>query len=167
MLRTQRDIQEVTMPINRLKLYLDDHKVKYVTIKHSLAYTAQEIAESAHIQGRELAKTVMVDIDGKMAMAILPASEKTSLSLLKQAAGASNVRLAREDEFRDKFPECELGAMPPFGNLYGMEVFAAETLAADKEIAFNAGSHTELVKMAYKDFERLVQPKVAKLTPAH
>ena len=155
------------MPINRLKSYLDDHKVKYVTIKHSLAYTAQEIAQSAHIQGRELAKTVMVNIDGKMAMAILPASEKTSLSLLKQAAGASKVTLAREDEFRDKFPECELGAMPPFGNLYGMEVFAAETLAADKEIAFNAGSHTELVKMAYKDFERLVQPKVAKLTSAH
>lgn len=156
------------MPINRLKLYLDDHKVKYVTITHSLAYTAQEIAESAHIQGRELAKTVMVDIDGKMAMAILPASEKASLSLLKQAAGASKVRLAREDEFKDKFPGCELGAMPPFGNLYGMEVFAAETLAAaDKEIAFNAGSHTELVKMAYTDFERLVQPKVAKLTSAH
>jgi len=87
------------------------------------------------------------------------------LSLPKQAAGASKVRLAREDEFKDKFSECELGAMPPFGNLYGMEVFAAETLAADEEIAFNAGSHTELVKMAYKDFERLVQPKVAKLTP--
>ena len=155
------------MPMNRLKLYLDDHMVKYVTITHSLAYTAQEIAESAHIQGRELAKTVVVDIDGKMAMAILPASEKASLSLLKKAAGASEVRLAREDEFRDKFPGCELGAMPPFGNLYGMEVFVAETLAADKEIAFNAGSHTELVKMAYTDFERLVQPKVAKLTSAH
>ncbi len=155
------------MPMNRLKLCLDDHKIKYVTIKHSLAYTAQEIAESAHIQGRKLAKTVMVDIDGKMAMAILPASEKINLSLLKQAAGATKVRLAREDEFRDKFPECELGAMPPFGNLYGMEVFAAETLAADKEIAFNAGSHTELVKMAYTDFEHLVQPKVAKLTSAH
>jgi len=155
------------MPMSRLKHCLDDHKVKYVIIKHSLAYTAREIAESAHIQGQELAKTVMVNIDGKMAMAVLPASEKVNLSLLKQAAEASKVRLAREDEFRDKFPECELGAMPPFGNLYGMEVFAAETLAADEEIAFNAGSHTELVKMAYKDFERLVQPRVAKLTPAH
>ena len=155
------------MPISRLKRCLDDHNIKYVTIKHSLAYTAQEIAESAHIQGRELAKTVLVNIDGKMAMAILPASEKMNLSLLKQAAGATKVRLAREDEFRDRFPGCELGAMPPFGNLYGMEVFAAETLAADKEIAFNAGSHTELVKLAYQDFERLVQPKVAKLTPAH
>ncbi len=155
------------MPMNRLKHCLDDHHVKYVTIKHSLAYTAQEIAESAHIQGREMVKTVMVDIDGKMAMAIVPASEKINLSLLKEAAGATKVRLAREDEFRHTFPECELGAMPPFGNLYGMQVFAAETLAADKEIAFNAGSHTELVKMAYEDFERLVQPKVAKLTLTH
>ena len=155
------------MPMNRLKHCLDDNRIKYVTIKHSLAYTAQEVAESAHIQGQELAKTVMVVIDEKMAMAILPASEKVDLSLLKKAAGASKVRLAREDEFRDKFPECELGAMPPFGNLFGMEVFAAETLAADEEIAFNGGSHTELVKMAYKDFERLVQPKVARLTPAH
>jgi Ala-tRNA(Pro) deacylase len=102
-----------------------------------------------------------------MAMAILPASEKLDLSLLKQAAKASKARLAREDEFRDRFPGCELGAMPPFGNLYGMEVFASETLAADEAIAFNAGSHTELVKIAYKDFERLVQPKVARLAPAH
>ena len=154
------------MPMSRLKHYLDDHKVKYVIIKHSLAYTAQEIAESAHIHGQELAKTVMVNIDGNMAMAILPASEKVNLSLLKLAAGASKVRLAREDEFRDKFPECELGAMPPFGNLYGMEVFAAETLAADEEIVFSAGSHTELIRMAYKDFEHLVQPRIVKLTPA-
>jgi len=155
------------MLMTRLKQCLDEHKVKYATITHSLAFTAQEIAKSAHIQGQELAKTVMVIIDGKIAMAILPASEKVDLSLLKQAAEASKVRLAREDEFRDRFPGCELGAMPPFGNLYGMEVFAAETLAADEEIAFNGGSHTELVKIAYKDFERLVQPRVARLTPAH
>ena len=154
------------MPISRLKHYLDDHNIKYVTIKHSPAYTAPEIAESAHIRGRELAKTVMVMIDGKMAMAILPASDRVDLSLLKQAAGAGKTRLAREDEFKDKFPECELGAMPPFGNLYGMEVFAAEALAADEEIVFSAGSHTELIRMAYKDFEHLVQPRIVKLTPA-
>ena len=155
------------MPTTRLTHCLDDQKVKYVTIKHSLAFTARETAESAHVQGQEFAKTVMVIIDGEMAMAILPASEKIKLSLLKQASGASKVRLAREDEFRNRFPGCELGAMPPFGNLYGMPVFAAETLAADEEIAFNDGSHTELVKVAYKDFERLVQPKVARLTRAH
>ena len=158
--------QEVTMPISRLRHCLDDQHIKYVTIKHSPAYTAREIAESAHIPRKDLAKTVMVYVDGKMAMAILPGSEKLDLSLLKKAAGASKARLAREDEFKDKFPECELGAMPPFGNLYGMEVFAAETLAAYEEIAFNAGSHTELIRMAYKDFERLVQPRIVKLTPA-
>lgn len=155
------------MPMTRLKHCLDEQKVKYVAITHSLAFTAQEIAQSAHIQVQELAKTVMVIIDGKMAMAVLPASEKVDLGLLRQAAAASKVRLAREDEFRDRFPGCELGAMPPFGNLYGMEVFASETLAADEEIAFNGGSHTELVKIAYKDFERLVQPRVARLAPAH
>ena len=153
------------MPVSRLRHCLDGHNVKYVTIKHSPAYTAQEIAESAHIRGKELAKTVMVKLDGRLAMAVLPASEKVSLSLLKQAAGAGKAELAREDEFKDKFPECELGAMPPFGNLYGMEVFAAQALAADEEIAFNAGSHTELIKMAYKDFERLVQPRIVTLSP--
>jgi len=153
------------MPVSRLKHCLDGHNVKYVTIKHSPAYTAQEIAESAHIRGQELAKTVMVKIDGRMAMAVVPASQKVNLNLLKQAAGASKAELAREDEFKDKFPECELGAMPPFGNLYGMEVFAAETLAADEEIAFNAGSHTELIRMPYKDFERLVEPRIIKLSP--
>ncbi|OGA53620.1 MAG: deacylase [Betaproteobacteria bacterium RIFCSPLOWO2_12_FULL_62_58] len=152
------------MPVSRLKHCLDGHNVKYVTIKHSPAYTAQEIAESAHIRGQELAKTVMVKIDGRMAMAVVPASQKVNLNLLKQAAGASKAELAREDEFKDKFPECELGAMPPFGNLYGMEVFAAETLAADEEIAFNAGSHTELIRMPYKDFERLVEPRIIKLS---
>lgn len=153
------------MPVSRLKHCLDDHHVKYMTIRHSPAYTAQEIAESAHIRGSELAKTVVVKLDGRLAMTVLPASQKLNLNLLKQAAGAREAGLAQEEEFRDKFPECELGAMPPFGNLYGMEVFAAETLAADEEIAFNSGSHTELIRMSYKDFERLVEPKIVKLSP--
>ncbi len=152
------------MPVKRLKDFLDSHNVKYVTINHSPAYTAQEIAQSAHIRGKDLAKTVMVKTDGRLAMAVLPASQKVNLALLKQAAGAKVVELARESEFADRFPGCDPGAMPPFGNLYGMEVFAADTLAADEEIAFNAGSHTELIKTAYKDFERLVQPKVVKLS---
>jgi Ala-tRNA(Pro) deacylase len=154
------------MPASRLKQFLEAEKVKYVTIRHSPAYTAQEIAESANIRGKELAKTVMVKLDGTMAMAILPASEKVNLKLLKEAAGAGTAELAYEEEFRDRFPECEPGAMPPFGNLYGMKVFASESLAEDKEIAFNAGSHTELIRLAYKDFERLVQPKVARLALA-
>jgi Ala-tRNA(Pro) deacylase len=106
----------------------------------------------------------MVKIDGKMAMAVLPASCKVDFDLLKKAAGASTVGLASEQEFKNLFPECEIGAMPPFGNLYGMEVFVADALAEDEEIAFNAGSHTELIRLAYKDFERLVKPKVVKFS---
>ena len=109
-----------------------------------------------------LAKTVMVKIDDKMAMAVLPASYKVSFRLLKTTAGASKVELANEQEFRDMFPEAEVGAMPPFGNFYGMEVFVDESLSQDDEIAFNAGSHTELIKLAYRDFERLVKPTLAK-----
>jgi Ala-tRNA(Pro) deacylase len=152
------------MPLKRLQEFLDNHGVKYVTIRHSPAYTAQEIAQSAHIRGQYLAKTVMVKIDGKMAMAVLPASQKVDLELLRQAAGAKKVELAREAEFQERFPGCEAGAMPPFGNLYGMDVYVADALTADKQIAFNAGSHTELIKTAYEDFERLVQPKVTKIS---
>ena len=152
------------MPLKRLQEFLDNHGVKYVTIRHSPAYTAQEIAQSAHIHGQDLAKTVMVKIDGKMAMAVLPASQKVDLELLREAAGAKKVELAREAEFQERFPGCEPGAMPPFGNLYGMDVYVADALTADKQIAFNAGSHTELIKTAYEDFERLVQPKVKKLS---
>ena len=147
------------MPAQKLKDFLDWHNIKYVTIRHSLAYTAQEIAASAHIAGKELAKTVMVKIDDKMAMAVLPASYKVNFDLLKKAAGAHKVELANEQEFRDMFPESEVGAMPPFGNLYGMEVFVDESLSQDDEIAFNAGSHTELIKLAYKDFEAISKAK--------
>ena len=148
------------MPVRKLKQFLDDKKVKYVSIQHSPSYTAQEIAASAHIPGKELAKTVMVKLDGKMAMAVLPASFRIDFDLLKDACDAERAELATEQEFRDAFPECELGAMPPFGNLYGMEVFVAPSLAEDEEIAFNAGSHTELIRLAYRDFERLVQLKL-------
>jgi Ala-tRNA(Pro) deacylase len=134
--------------------------VKYISLVHSVAYTAQEIAASAHIKGKELAKTVIVKLDGRLAMAVLPASYKIDLGMLKDATGAVEVEVASEQEFRDLFPGCQLGAMPPFGNLFDMPVFVAAKLAEDEEIAFNAGSHTELIKLAYRDFERLVQPKV-------
>ena len=149
------------MPVRKLREFLDSQQVKYVTIKHSPAYTAQEIAASAHVRGKELAKTVIVTLDGQMAMAVLPASRKVGFDLLGQATGAESVQLASEQAFRDMFPGCEVGAMPPFGNLYGMDVYASKLLAEDEEIAFNAGSHTELIRLAYKDFERLVKPKVA------
>jgi len=148
------------MPIKRLKEFLDSHDIKYVIISHSRAFTAQETATSAHVPVKELAKTVMVKIDGKMAMAVLPASTKIDFELLKKATGSGKVEIASEKEFKNLFPDCEIGAMPPFGNLYGMDVFVAESLTEDREIAFNAGSHRELVKLAYKDFEQLVKPKI-------
>jgi Ala-tRNA(Pro) deacylase len=147
------------MPVKKLKEFLDTAGVKYIIVSHAPAYTAQEIAASAHIPGRELAKTVIVKLDGKMAMAVLPASLVVDFDKLKQAAGASEAELASEDEFRSLFPECEVGAMPPFGNLYELPVYAERSLTEDEEIAFNGGSHKELFRMAYKDFANLVKPK--------
>ncbi len=144
----------------RLKEYLDSHQVKYATISHTPAYTAGEIAAEAHISGKELAKTVMVKLDGKLAMAVLPADRKIEFQLLKEATGAGQVELAHEQEFKDQFPDCEVGAMPPFGNLYDMDVYVEEALSWDDVIGFNAGTHSEIVKLAYKDFENLVHPKV-------
>lgn len=152
------------MPSRKLKEFLDNNNVKYVAIKHSIAYTAQEIAASAHISGKELAKTVLIKADGKMIMTVLPASYRVDFEALKFALGAERIRLANEQEFKDRFVECEVGAMPPFGNLYDMEVFVAESLAEDEEISFNAGTHTELIQMNYKDFEKLVQPKILKFS---
>ena len=148
------------MPARKLQEFLDENGVKYVFIRHSPSFTAQEIAASAHIPGRELAKSVVVRLDDDLALAVLPASYRVDFELLKAVSGAERVDLADEEEFRDRFPGCELGAMPVFGNLYGMQTYVADALAEDEEIAFNAGSHTELVRMAYADFERLARPKV-------
>lgn len=147
------------MPINRLKKVLDRNKIKYVTLSHSPAYTAQEIAETAHISGKEMAKTVILKLDGTFAMAVLPASHQIDFELLQEAFSATRVELASEEEFSDLFPNCEVGAMPPFGNLYGMHVYVAPELAEDEYIAFNAGTHTELIRMKYVDFEDLAQPQ--------
>ena len=155
------------MAIKKLKTYLDDNNIKYVSIIHSQAYTAQQTAESAHIPGKEMAKTVMVKVDNDLAMLVLPASEKADLDLVKGAINADSVQLASEGEFKDLFPNCEIGAMPPFGNLYGMPVYVEESLSRDKNIAFNAGSHTELIKLSYNDYERLVKPKVVRISSSY
>ena len=157
------------MPLQKLTDFLDRQNIRYVVVSHSVAYTAPEIAALAHIPGRELAKTVIVKIDGALAMAVVSASQHVNLALLKAATFAKSVDLATESEFKERFPDCEVGAMPPFGNLYGMPVFADESLSRDKEIAFNAGSHRELARIAWDDFQRLVQPtilRIAKRTEA-
>lgn len=152
------------MPVKKLKEFLDANSVKYVSIIHSAAYTSQEVAASAHIPGKALAKTVIVDLDGELAMAVLPANRRVVLQDLRDITGSDRVKFASEETFKARFPDCEVGAMPPFGNLYEMEVFAAESLGESEEIAFNAGSHVEVIKLAYTDFERLVKPKVVSFT---
>jgi Ala-tRNA(Pro) deacylase len=148
------------MPVKKLKQFLDENRVKYVCITHSKAYTAPEVAASAHIPGRAMAKVVIVELDGEMAMAVLPSNRKVILQDLREVTGSDQVRFAPEETFKSRFPDCEIGAMPPFGNLYGMEVFVAESLVSNSDIAFNAGSHEEVMKLAYRDFERLVKPNV-------
>lgn len=150
------------MPVKKLKEFLDGKKIKYMVCLHSTAYTAQEIAATAHIPGKDLAKTVMIKMDGKMAMAVLTASHRVDFDLLKKLGKATTVDLAGEEEFKTFFPDCEVGAMPPFGNLYDMEVYADENLSADEEIAFNAGSHRELIKLSFDDFKKIAKPKMGK-----
>ena len=152
------------MPVGKLKEFLDSQNIRYVTLAHSTAYTAQQIAALTHVPGKEMAKTVILRMDDALAMAVLPASYQVDLSALKAATGGKTVRLASEAEFKDRFPDCDTGAMPPFGNLYGMAVFAEESLAKDKEITFNAGSHNELVRLSYDDFQRLVKPTMLKFS---
>lgn len=152
------------MPARKLKEFLDAQGVAYRSITHAPTYTAQETAQAAHVPGYELAKTVMVELDGKMVMVVVPATRKVVLQDLREITGAARVRFATEEEFKNLFPDCEIGAMPPFGNLYGLEVYVAPALAADPEIAFNAGTHTEVIIMRYADFERLVHPKVVGCT---
>lgn len=148
------------MAATKLKTFLNAHGIKYVTIDHSPAYTAPEVAASLHIAGRDFAKTVIVEIKGEMAMVVLPANRKIILSDLREMLADHSLRLASEDEFRERFPDCELGAMPPFGNLYGLKVYVAQSIAEEAEIAFNAGTHREVIKMRFSDFADLVHPTV-------
>jgi len=146
------------MPVEQLKRHLDSENVHYVSVNHSPAYTAQEIAKRAHIKGNQLAKTVIVTIDGTMAMIVLPASCRIRWDRFIRSMGTDFIALADEDEFQDHFPDCEVGAMPPFGNLFGMNVYLYDELAKNEEIAFSAGSHSEIIKMKFKDYQALVEP---------
>ncbi len=148
------------MPVTRLKQYLDDERVPYVVLSHSAAYTAQEVAAAAHIPGKDLAKTVIVKLDGELAMAVVPASERVSLRALAWGANVETIELATEEEFADRFPACELGAMPPFGQLWGMPVFVSESLAEDEHISFESGLHTEVISLSFDWYRRLVSPEI-------
>ena len=155
------------MPVEKLKRFLDDKQVKYVVIRHSPAFTAQEVAASAHVPGRELAKTVLVKLDGRLAMAVLPASYHVDFALLRGAAGVDKAELASEDECRDAVPGCEVGAMAPCGNLFDMPVYADESLREDEVIAFSAGSHAELIRLLYADFPRWSGAQTCRISTAY
>lgn len=152
------------MTLSKLREFLDSHHVKYLVISHSLAYTAQGIAALAHVSGKRLAKTVIVKIDGILAMAVVPAAAHVDPHRLRKLTGAQVVEIASEPEFKDAFPDCETGAMPPFGNLYDMPVYADVSLAEHEEITFSAGTHRELVRMSWQDMVRLVNPTLEELT---
>ena len=148
------------MVAQKLIEFLDQEKIAYQTIRHTPSYTAQGVAAATHISGKELVKTVIVKIDGVFAMAVVPASRRVDIPALRRGLGTLDVVLASETDFKDSFPGCETGAMPPFGNLYGMPVIVDTSVTADEDIAFNAGSHAEVIRLAYRDFERLTAPRI-------
>lgn len=149
----------------RLQHYLHEQHIPFETIHHARALTAQETAASAHIRSSQLAKTVMVKLDGRLAMVVIQADRRVHMDRLRKATGANHAELATEAEFSNRFPDCEVGAMPPFGNLYDVDVYVDDSLAptAEAKIAFNAGTHTDVMRIAYREFERLVQPKHIRL----
>lgn len=151
------------MPVKQLKEFLDNHQIKYVSLLHSPAFTSQEIAASAHVSGKQLAKTVIIKLNNHLGMVVLPAKNQVNFAKLKEAIGSEAVDLASESEFKNQFAGCEVGAMPPFGNLYNMPVYVSSELCREDHILFNAGSHAELMQLTYHDFERLVKPKIVTL----
>ncbi|MBN2715032.1 MAG: YbaK/EbsC family protein [Deltaproteobacteria bacterium] len=149
------------MPMRKLKELLDAMDVDYVVTHHRPSYTAQETAQVCHIPGMNLAKTVVVHLNGNLAMTVLPAHYRVDIFKLRKFTGAWSLRVARESDFMAKFPDCEVGAMPPFGNLFGMVVFSEEALNHDLNISFNSGTHSEIITMPYDRWKDLVHPYVA------
>ncbi len=146
--------------LKKLRELLEENQVAYEVKFHPEAYTAQEVAAAQHIPGKELAKVVMVKADGKMVMLVLPASYRVDMKKLRSLLDCKSVVMAKEEEFSDLFPDCEVGAMPPFGNLYNLEVWVDQVLAENRSIVFQAGTHVETLRIKYSDYARLVNPKV-------
>jgi Ala-tRNA(Pro) deacylase len=146
------------MATRRICEFLDGSGVRYLTVNHQAEYTAQESAQPAHVPGRQMAKTVIVWVDERLAMAVVPATKDVNLDLLRRETAARDVRLAEESEFADRFSECQLGAVPPFGNLFGMETFLDRAMVGEERIGFAAGTHTDIIVMRLVDYTRLVRP---------
>jgi len=154
------------MAADKLIGYLDEKGIKYVVINHSSAYTTSEIAASVHIKGQELAKTVIVKMGEEMAMIVLPVKYKVNLQMLCDYTGLERIELATEGEFAPLFPGCETGAMPPFGNIYGLKTYLDKTLTYDEEIAFNAGNFHQLIRLGFSDYMKLVKPEITHFAAA-
>lgn len=155
------------MPVRQLTEYLDANRVRYMAHNHAPTFTAQETAEATHISGKEMAKPIIIEVDGKHLMVVTAACERIDFESLSDALGGEKIRLCHEDEFEDEFPYCETGSMPPFGNLYGMPVILSAYLSSQDSISFNAGSHTEIVQMDMIDYCTLTRPRVARFTLLH
>lgn len=145
----------------RMEQYFRENGVGYQVLTHPQAYTMPEVAAALHISGKQVAKVVMVKADDRIVMLVVPSPYRLDFAKVREMLGAQEVTLAREEEFADLFPDCAVGAMPPFGNLYGVPVYVDEALAAQKEMVFRVGTHNEVMKIAYEDFARLAQPQVA------
>ena len=145
----------------KLENYLRGQQIPFQEQQHPIAFTAQDVAAREHIPGKQVAKVVVVFADGKEVMLVLPASYRVDFNRLAPALGASQVRLADEIELRTAFPDCDVGAMPPFGNLYQLPVYVDKSLAEDETIVFPVGTHTETMSLKYADFERVVKPTLA------
>lgn len=152
------------MAHTKVQELLRHEEVPYKSIWHPIAYSAQKTASFAHVSGKEFAKPVMMRVDGRLCMVVVPGSMQVDVDKLREATGAKEVRLANETEFKNLFPDCEVGAMPPFGHLYGLQTFVAERLTHDELIAFNAGTHNELIEMTFRDYERLEHPRVVTIS---
>jgi len=155
------------MPVRQLTEFLDLNNVPYTANNHMPTYTAQNLAETMHISGHDVAKTIIINVDDALVMVVLPACEAIDLSKLQRALNAKHVEIAKETDFEDCFPLCDTGSMPPFGNLYGMDVIVSTSLAHDEVITFNAGSYTEVVNMSFDDYKKIVSPKIMAITTAH
>lgn len=145
----------------KLEKYFRDNGIEFQALTHPTAYTAQDVAAAQKVKGKQVAKVVMVLADAKVAMLVMPASYRIDFTRLKGVLGAKEARLAKEEEFSGLFPDCDTGAMPPFGNLYNVPVYVDRALTEDLEMVFQAGSHRDTMKIAYKDYAQLAQPIVA------
>jgi Ala-tRNA(Pro) deacylase len=150
-------------PSQRLLRYLDEHGVEYAVLHHPRDFRASSTAVDTQTPPEEFAKTVFLKVDGAYALAVVPASRSVALRRLRRALGAREVELASEEEVARLCPDCEVGAAPPFGGLYGLPVYVSAALSRDERITFNAGSHTDAIRMGYRDFEKLVQPRVLQI----